>query len=242
MTKMTTRSTTNLTRLFDDCDENINIRNDNKNVLEELTVDLLDLPRMEIITRWLKGEQRDKIASAMGLGAGTISAIISEWKAEIGIPNANTLRQFSTELRRLGITASQCVLGCRILGVLRKLRVDEENLESFASQVYQKCQSRSITPEAIVECSEEVLSMAEKTPISRIPQIVQTMIVEKQELEQELQILRRDQAIAKKEREEALKNSQITIRNINEFIGLKNMLSKSELSFDNLPEIKKLAM
>ena len=110
---------------------------------------------MEIITRWLKGEQRDKIASAMGLGAGTISAIISEWKAEIGIPNANTLRQFSTELRRLGITASQCVLGCRILGVLRKLRVDEENLESFVSQVYQKCQSRSITPEAIVECSQE---------------------------------------------------------------------------------------
>jgi hypothetical protein len=94
MTKMTTRSTTNLTRLFDDCDENINIRNDNKNVLEELTVDLLDLPRMEIITRWLKGEQRDKIASAMGLGAGTISAIISEWKAEIEIPNANTLRLF----------------------------------------------------------------------------------------------------------------------------------------------------
>jgi hypothetical protein len=230
-----------LTRLFDDCDENINIRNDNKNVLEELTVDLLDLPRMEIITRWLKGEQRDKIASAMGLGAGTISAIISEWKAEIGIPNANTLRQFSTELRRLGITASQCVLGCKILGVLRKLRVDEENLESFVSQVYQKCQSRSIAPEAIVECSQEVLSMAEKTPISRIPQIVQTMIVEKQELEQELQILRRDQAIAKKEREEALKNSQITIRNINEFIGLKNMLSKSELSFDNLPEINKLA-
>lgn len=241
MTKMTTRSTTNLTRLIDDCDENINIRNDNKNVLEELTVDLLDLPRMEIITRWLKGEQRDKIASAMGLGAGTISAIISEWKAEIGIPNANTLRQFSTELRRLGITASQCVLGCKILGVLRKLRVDEENLESFVSQVYLKCQSRSITPEAIVECSQEVLSMAEKTPISRIPQIVQTMIVEKQELEQELQILRRDQAIAKKEREEALKNSQITIRNINEFIGVKNMLSKSELSFDNLLEINKLA-
>jgi hypothetical protein len=206
-----------------------------------MTVELLHNSRIEIITRWLKGEQRDKISSAMGLGAGTISAIISEWKAEIGIPNANTLRQFSTELRRLGITASQCLLGCRILGVLRKLRVDEENLESFVSQVYQKCQSGSITPEVIVECSQEVLSMAEKTPISRIPQIVQTMIVEKQELEQELQILRRDQAIAKKEREEALKNSQITIRNINEFIGLKNMLSKSELSFDNLPEINKLA-
>ena len=101
--------------------------------------------------------------------------------------------------------------------------VDEENLDSFIFQVYQKCQSKSITPEAIVECSQEVLSMAENTPISRIPQIVQTMIVEKQELEQELRILRMDQVIAKKarEEEEALKNSQFTIRNINEFIGLK---------------------
>ncbi|MPZ05845.1 MAG: hypothetical protein GEU26_05400 [Nitrososphaeraceae archaeon] len=206
-----------------------------------MTVELLHNSRIEIITRWLKGEQRDKISAAMGLGAGTISAIISEWKAEIGIPNADTLRQFSTELRRLGITASQCVLGCRILGVLRKLRVDEENLESFVSQVYQRCQSKSITPQAIVDCSQEILSMAEKTPISRIPQIVQTMIVEKQKLEQELSILRRDQATAKKEREEALKNSKIAISNINEFIGLKDMLSKSGLSFDNLPEINKLA-
>lgn len=241
MTRMTTRSTTILTRFFDDCAENSYIRNENNNVLEELTVELLHHSKVEIITRWLKGEQRDKIAAAMGLGAGTISAIISEWKAEIGIPNADTLRQFSTELRRLGITASQCVLGCRILGVLRKLRVDEENVESFVSQVYQRCQSKSITPQAIVDCSQEILSMAEKTSISRIPQIVQTMIVEKQELEQELRILRMDQVIAKKEREEALKNSKIAISNINEFIGLKDMLSKSGLSFDNLSEINKLA-
>jgi hypothetical protein len=66
MRKMTTISTTNLTRLFDDCDENIYIRNVDKNILEELTVDLLHLTKMEIIARWLKGEQRDKIASAMG--------------------------------------------------------------------------------------------------------------------------------------------------------------------------------
>ncbi len=196
---------------------------------------------MEIITRWLKGEQRDKIAAAMGLGAGTISAIISGWKAEMGTPNADALRQFSTELRRLGITASQCVLGCRMHGVLRKIGVDDENLELFVSQVYQRSQSKGITPQAIVECSQEILSMADKTPITRIPQYIQMMIEEKQELEQELRILRRDQATAKKEREEAMKNSQTTIRNISEFVGLKEMLSKSGLSFDNLPEINKMA-
>ncbi|MGH9965715.1 MAG: hypothetical protein ACRD5E_12930 [Nitrososphaeraceae archaeon] len=44
----------------------------------------------------------------------------------------------------------------------------------------------------------------------------------------------RDQATAKK-------NSKIAISNINEFIGLNDMLSKSGLSFDILPEINKLA-
>ena len=45
----------------------------------------------EVIRKWLSGEQRDKIASDMSMGAGTVSNIISEWKEEIGIPTADTL-------------------------------------------------------------------------------------------------------------------------------------------------------
>ena len=177
-----------------------------------------------------------KLLPGMELGAGTLSAIVSEWKAEIGIPTADSLRHFSTELRRLGVTASQCVLGCRILGVLGKIGIDEENFESFAFHVYQSCQRKDIMPQAIVECSQEILSFSktEKIPISRIPQYVEKMIVEKQDLEQELRILRNDQATAKKEREEALKNSQITNQNIDEFIGLKSMLTNSGLSLGRL--------
>jgi hypothetical protein len=134
----------------------------------------------------------------MELGARTISTILSEWRAEISIPNADTLRQFSTELRRLGITASLSALGCRILGVLGRVGIDEKNLESFALQLYQSCQSKEITFEAIVECSQEILSLAktEKIPISRVPQYIDKMTVEKRDLEQELRILRRDQASA----------------------------------------------
>ena len=98
----------------------------------------------------------------MELGAGTLSAIVSEWKAEIGIPTADSLRHFSTELRRLGVTASQCALGCRILGVLRRMGIDEENLESFAIHLYQSCQRKDIMPEAIVECSQALLSQNRK--------------------------------------------------------------------------------
>ena len=86
--------------VFDNPDKHLHRRNGNNNVLEELT-------RKKIVTRWLEGEQRDKIAAGMELEAGTLSAIVSEWKVEIGIPTADSLRHFSTELRRLGVTASQ---------------------------------------------------------------------------------------------------------------------------------------
>lgn len=59
---------------------------------------------------------------------------------------------------------------------------------------------------------------------------------------QELRILRRDVASAKKEREDALKNSQTSIRNIREFVSLEDKLSKFGSSFDNLTEISKLTM
>ena len=71
--------------------------------------------REEIIRKWLSGEQRDKIASDISMGAGTVTNIISEWKEEIGMPTADTLRILATELKRLNINASQCVRGFNLL-------------------------------------------------------------------------------------------------------------------------------
>ena len=34
----------------------------------------------EVIRKWLSGEQRDKIASDISMGAGTVTNIISDWK------------------------------------------------------------------------------------------------------------------------------------------------------------------
>jgi hypothetical protein len=49
--------------------------------------------------------------------------------------------------------------------------------------MYQRCQNKGITPQEVVDGSKEILRIAEKIPISRIPEHVQTMIVEKQNLE-----------------------------------------------------------
>jgi hypothetical protein len=82
----------------------------------------------EAIKKWLSGEQRDKIASDISMGAGTVTNIISEWKEEIGIPTADTLRVLATEFKRLNINASQCAKGYRLLNIINNLGAQEENI------------------------------------------------------------------------------------------------------------------
>lgn len=83
-----------------------------------------------VVHRWLQGDQRDKIANDTQLGTGTVSGIILEWKKNIGMPDADTLRELATELRRAGINTSECALGYRSLKLIAKLRVDEEQMHS----------------------------------------------------------------------------------------------------------------
>jgi hypothetical protein len=67
-----------------------------------------------VIQAWLNGEQRDKIAGDNGLSAGSVTNIINEWRAALGFPTADALRELAVTLRRLGISAAQCALGFRV--------------------------------------------------------------------------------------------------------------------------------
>ena len=41
-----------------------------------------------VIQEWLNGEQRDKIAVDSGIGAGSFTNIVNEWRATLGPPTA----------------------------------------------------------------------------------------------------------------------------------------------------------
>ena len=131
----------------------------------------------EAVRKLLSGEQRDKIA-------GTITNIISEWKEEVGIPIANTLRELATELKRLNINALQCANGCRLLNIINTLGAQEDNIESFLTQILTLCRSKNIPPEVIVKVSAQIAALDQTIPFSQIPEYMQQKIKEKQNLEQ----------------------------------------------------------
>ena len=195
-----------------------------------------------VVQRWLQGDQRDKIASDMQIGTGTVSTIILEWKKNIGIPDADTLRQFATELRRSGIDTSQCASGYRLFNLIAKLGLDDERLESFVNKVYRQCQECNIAPHEIVETSQQILSIRESYPISQLPDHIKKQIVEAERLENELKRLREEKTNAQKERDEALEGSKMTSNAIDDFIRLKRLLDKFGLSFEEskIPRLVKV--
>src|SRR5215210_4678652 len=192
----------------------------------------------EVIRKWLSGEQRDKIASDMSMGAGTVSNIISEWKEEIGIPTADTLRVLATGLKRLNINALQCAKGYRLLNIINNLGAqEEENIESFLTQIYKLCTAKNIPPEVIVNISQQIVALGETIPFSQIPEYMQQKIEEKRRLEQEVRTLRETELSTQNECDEALRSSSITIDTLHEYMRLREcLLEEYGLSIEEVGE------
>ena len=189
----------------------------------------------QVIRKWLSGEQRDKIASDISIGAGTVTKIISEWKEEIGIPTADALRVLATELKRLNINASQCAKGYKLLNIINNLGAQEEkSIESFLTQIYNLCTSKNIAAEDIVNISQQIVALNETIPFSQIPKYIQQKIKEKQRLEQEVRAFRETMLSAQSECDEALRKNSITIDNLHQYMRLRECLREEYgLSIDD---------
>ena len=57
--------------------------------------------RLEAIRKWLQGRSRDQIASEVRIGAGTVSAIIKEYRS--GDFDADLLREVALDLKNRGL-------------------------------------------------------------------------------------------------------------------------------------------
>jgi transposase len=47
--------------------------------------------RKQVIHQWVGGDTRNKIAFDNGIGEGTVSSIVNDWKKGLGILNMNQL-------------------------------------------------------------------------------------------------------------------------------------------------------
>ena len=132
-----------------------------------MPIRISDDTRNQVIREWLAGEPRDKIASDTELSAGTITNIVRDWRHQLGYPTADALRQLAIDLKRLGISTIDCAIGFRTVNIIKRLGLveayEEKGLESFVSDIYNKCKYYGLMPDKLVTLAMQFLSFRDYT-------------------------------------------------------------------------------
>ncbi|MGN6633805.1 MAG: hypothetical protein ACTHKP_16450 [Nitrososphaeraceae archaeon] len=205
-----------------------------------LRVPIADETRQEVVTKWLGGWARDKIAREIGIGAGTVTSIIANWTNEVGTPTAAALRELSVEIRRAGMGVRECARGLRITRVLSSKMADDEvsGLELFVDKVYDKCKYLNISPERVVELTSEIWELSKNMPISQIPSYLTEKLTEKENLENEIKKINTDKSRILEEYNKILQQSDTTNETLEEYKEVLGYLSGFGLGISDLNRLK----
>ena len=202
-----------------------------------------------VIQQWLQGRSRNDIAAQNGLSTGAVTNIVNEWRQSLGDKAADELRGFATTLKNIGITASECALGFRVATTMSRIGVNEDSIETFALDVYNRCKNTGLSPENISSFIQDLIefSATNVLPISKISDYLKQKRDEKQSLEQEIKGLDTQISTLKQEkkdceyaRDEALRERNMTISELKWYSSLTEELRKHSIPVDDISEFARL--
>ncbi|MGC2571112.1 MAG: hypothetical protein WA364_06330, partial [Candidatus Nitrosopolaris sp.] len=203
-----------------------------------------------VIEEYLKGKNRDAIASDLGLATGTVSKIIKEWKTGLDYPSANELRELVLALRKQGISASRYAQGARIASYLVEMGVDEDEIRQFVSGIYESCKKMALEPDKVGYLLKLLLDIPESVPPMQFEEYIELQKSqiyrskkEIERLEQRIQNQKTDLETAIKEQDttmdelkqisyfkEVMKNNGVTMTDNSRFV--EAVIGAKKLGFD----------
>jgi hypothetical protein len=195
-----------------------------------------------VIQQWLQGKARDLIAVDTGLSSGAVTNIINEWRHGLGYPLADELRELATTFKKIGITANQCAVGFRLATIMVKLGVDEEEFESFISEIYDKCKRLDLQPDKIAYYIGELLTFSKDIPLSQIPDYIKQKTNDKSKLEKDIEELQdrikqleEEKLVAEELRNVSLEKEKMTESELKWYSDLKiELKSKYGIPIENV--------
>ena len=175
--------------------------------------------KKHVINQWLSGDSRDRIADDNGIGAGTVSNIIGEWKKGVEDSDYDSLRELTVPLKKQGIGIIELAPFVRVYNYIQKLGANQDQIESFIANLV-----NSPEPEMLIDVANQVakLSRSESIPLEDLEGHVKQKEEEKQRLDEEI---KQERAI--------LESLNIDIQTIEEYKQLKEELNKHGLSIED---------
>jgi hypothetical protein len=185
--------------------------------------------RRKVIQQWFSGLPRDTIAADNNIGAGTVSSIIANYKVGLEELDFDSIRQISIEARQHGLNLSDLASHFRLYNYFRKLGTNEDEIETFITNVH----SSDISPEKVIECVNQIHEIAkeESIPLEDVPNYIGEKLEEKKKIDQEI-----------KEANYILRDKNANIEAIDEHIQLNEELNEHNLSFQDIDELLNLLL
>lgn len=172
--------------------------------------------RSAVIRYWLRGHSRDEIASQFGISTGVVTNIVNEWRNNLGSYIVDDLRELSLSLKKAGITSTECAIGFRVVKMMQKFGVDEDQFEYFMIEVYNKCQVLEIGPNQLGEYLTEIVNLSNVVFPSQIPNYINSKKREIETLNEQMENMQKtiSELNSKKIKEEEELKSLIETSNI----------------------------
>jgi hypothetical protein len=180
--------------------------------------------KRKVIQQWLSGEARDKIASDLQIGSGTVSVIVSDFKKNLQGSDIDSVRELAAVARKQGFSVSDLAQHIRLRNFFIKSGVSEEKVESFITNI----SAVDVPPERMIELVNQLhdISKSESIPLDQLPRYFERKLEEKQKIDTEI-----------KEADAILQSKNVNIQAINEHLALNEKLKEHGLSTQDIDKL-----
>jgi uncharacterized protein YnzC (UPF0291/DUF896 family) len=143
-----------------------------------------ELVKKRVIEKWINGFPRDKIASDLQIGAGSVSGIVSDFKKNLQESDIDSVRELAVEAKKEGLSVSDLANHIRLRNFFIKSGASEEKVESFIANV----SAGDVPPDKIIEHVNQLheVSKKESIPLDQVPRHVELKLEEKKKIDEQI--------------------------------------------------------
>jgi hypothetical protein len=188
-----------------------------------------EIIKRRVVQLWLNGEARDKVASDLKIGAGTVSSIVSDFKKNLQGSDIDSIRELAIDAKRQGLSLSDLASHFRLYNYFKESGVAEEKIETFIANL----SSSELPPERAIELVNELfnISNAESILLDQVSGYIKEKLEQKKKIDDDTQ-----QADA------VLQSKNVSIEAINEHIQLNEELKRYRLSTKDVHRLVNLLL
>ncbi|MDQ3839341.1 MAG: hypothetical protein M3297_08740 [Thermoproteota archaeon] len=115
--------------------------------------------REEVLTLWLRVFSRDDIAKVIGIGAGTVSEIVKNYRQRN--PGFELVREFVVAVKKDGSNIKELASAIRLRRMLKNNNLVEEQIESLIGKVANHCFKKKVNIWRFIENVDKVTDLSD---------------------------------------------------------------------------------